>query len=233
MGMEIISTANSTIEFNGSDGELLNKKSKNKSKNLKMSFEELIAKVMEKLFPHAMVLTGHDEDKADDLIGIMAEKLFNNKERFMAVKKPMAYAKKVITNSYIDIYRKENIQLLKDKGGSYTFDENGYPINVSGERVQKGNDFDKKNSVNKNVSIEENHIQLTNEGFQEESIKFERMIECLKKFNAEEQIILTMVGFEWSYEEIHDYFEIYTLANIKQKIFRARIKLAKNYGKQI
>ena len=99
MGMEIISTANSTIEFNGPDGELLNKKSKNKSQNLKMSFEELIAKVMEKLFPHAMVLTGHDEDKADDLIGIMAEKLFNNKERFMAVKKPMAYAKKVITNS--------------------------------------------------------------------------------------------------------------------------------------
>ena len=50
--------------------------------------------------------------------------------------------------------------------------------------------------------------------------------------NEEDQIILAMVGSGWSYKEIHESFKKYTMENIKQKILRARKKLAKDYGKK-
>ena len=104
------------------------------------------------------------------------------------------------------IYRRENIRLIKeDKNISYSFDENGYPINDKGERVHKGHDFDQKNSIKKNISIEKNEIQIGNEGYQENSIKYERMIKCLNNMNEEDQIILAMVGSGWSYKEIHEW----------------------------
>tara|TARA_B100000161_G_scaffold53782_1_gene35291 strand:- start:275 stop:973 length:699 start_codon:yes stop_codon:yes gene_type:complete len=231
--MELISTINLDTKVSDSSSNRYKEKKIKICKDIKMSFEELITKVMKEVRPHAMSLTGKDIDKADELIAIMNEKLFNNKEKFMSVEKPKAYAERVITNSYIDIYRRENIRLIKeDKNISYSFDENGYPINDKGERVHKGHDFDQKNSIKKNISIEKNEIQVANEGYQENSIKFERMIKCLNNMNEEDQIILAMVGSGWSYKEIHESFKKYTMENIKQKILRARKKLAKDYGKK-
>ena len=231
--MELISTINLDTKVSDSSFNHYKEKKIKICEDIKMSFEELIEKVMEEVRPHAMSLTGKDIDKADELIGIMNEKLLKNKEKFMSVEKPKAYAERVITNSYIDIYRRENIRLIKeDKNISYSFDENGYPINEKGERVHKGHDFDQKNSIKKNISIEKNEIQVANEGYQENSIKFERMIKCLNNMNEEDQIILAMVGSGWSYKEIHESFKKYTMENIKQKILRARKKLAKDYGKK-
>ena len=232
--MELISTINLDTKVSDSSFNHYKEKKIKICEDIKMSFEELIEKVMEEVRPHAMSLTGKDIDKADELIAIMNLKLFNNKEKFMSVEKPIAYAERVITNSYIDIYRRENIRLIKeDKNISYSFDENGYPINEKGERVHKGHDFDQKNSIKKNISIEKNEIQVANEGYQENSIKFERMIKCLNNMNEEDQIILAMVGSGWSYKEIHESFKKYKMENIKQKILRARKKLAKDYGKKI
>ena len=231
--MELISTVNLDTKISDSSFNRYREKKIKICEDIKMSFEQLIEKVMEEVRPHAMSLTGKDIDKADELIGIMNLKLFKNKEKFMSVEKPKAYAERVITNSYIDIYRRENIRLIKeDKNISYSFDENGYPINDKGERVHKGHDFDQKNSIKKNISIEKNEIQIANEGYQENSIKFERMIKCLNNMNEEDQIILAMVGSGWSYKEIHESFKKYSMENIKQKILRARIKLAKDYGKK-
>ena len=231
--MELISTINLDTKVSDSSFNHYKEKKIKICKDIKMSFEELITKVMREVRPHAMSLTGKDIDKANELISIMNEKLWKNKEKFMSVEKPKAYAERVITNSYIDIYRRENIRLIKeDKNISYSFDENGYPINDKGERVHKGHDFDQKNSIKKNISIEKNEIQVANEGYQENSIKFERMIKCLNNMNEEDQIILAMVGSGWSYKEIHESFKKYTMENIKQKILRARKKLAKDYGKK-
>ena len=107
-----------------------------------------------------------------------------------------------------------------------------HPINDKGERVHKGHDFDQKNSIKKNISIEKNEIQIGNEGYQENSIKYERMIKCLNNMNKEDQIILAMVGSGFSYKEIHEKFKKYKMENIKQKILRARKKLSKDYGKK-
>ena len=231
--MELISTINLDTKVSDSSFNHYKEKKIKICEDIKMSFEELITKVMKEVRPHAMSLTGKDIDKANELISIMNEKLWKNKEKFMSVEKPKAYAERVITNSYIDIYRRENIRLIKeDKNISYSFDENGYPINEKGERVHKGHDFDQKNSIKKNISIEKNEIQIENEGYQENSIKFERMIKCLNNMNEEDQIILAMVGSGWSYKEIHESFKKYTMENIKQKILRARKKLAKDYGKK-
>ena len=232
--MELISTVNLDTKISDSSFNRYREKKIKICEDIKMSFEELITLVMKKVHPYAMTMTDNDIDKANDLIGIMNIKLWNNKEKFMSVESPIAYAKKVVKNSYIDIYRKENIRVIKeDKNISYTFDENGYPINDKGERVHKGHDFDQKNSIKKNISIEKNEIQVGNEGSQEDSIKFERMIQCINNMNNEEdQIILAMVGSGWSYKEIHESFKKYSMENIKQKILRARIKLAKDYGKK-
>ena len=226
--MELISTVNLDTKISDSSFNRYREKKIKICEDIKMSFEELITKVMKKVHPYAMTMTDNDIDKANDLVGIMNIKLLNNKQKFMSVENPIAYAKKVVKNSYIDIYRKENIRVIKeDKNISYSFDENGYPINDKGERVHKGHDFDQKNSIKKNISIEKNEIQIGNEGYQENSIKYERMIKCLNNMNKEDQIILAMVGSGFSYKEIHEKFKKYKMENIKQKILRARKKLSK------
>ena len=57
--------------------------------------------------PYAMNLTSSDGDDAWDLIQITIEKLLKNEDKLMASDQPMAYAKRIMYNSFVDIYRKE------------------------------------------------------------------------------------------------------------------------------
>ena len=72
-----------------------------------MPFKELIEYISKRLMPYAMNLTSSDGDDAWDLIQITIEKLLKNKDKLMASNQPMAYAKRIMYNSFVDIYRKE------------------------------------------------------------------------------------------------------------------------------
>ena len=74
---------------------------------IEMPFKELIAHLSKNLMGYAMSLSNNDYDQAWDLIQITMEKLMKNKEKLMESKKPMAYAKRILRNSFIDNYRKE------------------------------------------------------------------------------------------------------------------------------
>lgn len=74
---------------------------------IKMPFKNLIEYISKKLMPYAMNLTSSNGDDAWDLIQITIEKLLKNKDKLMASDQPMAYAKRIMYNSFVDIYRKE------------------------------------------------------------------------------------------------------------------------------
>ena len=53
------------------------------------------------------MLTNNDEDDAWDLIQSTIEKLIKNREKLQASNQPVAYAKRILKNNFIDNYRKE------------------------------------------------------------------------------------------------------------------------------
>tara|TARA_B100001173_G_C15984097_1_gene545928 strand:- start:896 stop:1474 length:579 start_codon:yes stop_codon:yes gene_type:complete len=87
---------------------VLKKQYKKVCKNVKeMSYKELISHLMKELMGYAMSLTLKNEFNADGLVQTTLVKLIKNKEKLMALEHPVAYAKMILKNSYIDKYRKE------------------------------------------------------------------------------------------------------------------------------
>ncbi len=72
-----------------------------------MPFKDLLASITKKLMSYAMMLTNNDEDDAWDLIQSTVEKLIKNREILQASNQPVAYAKRILKNNFIDNYRKE------------------------------------------------------------------------------------------------------------------------------
>ena len=72
-----------------------------------MPFKDLIEYISKRLMPYAMNLTSSDGDDAWDLIQITIEKLLKNEEKLIASDQPMAYAKRIMYNSFVDNYRRE------------------------------------------------------------------------------------------------------------------------------
>ena len=106
--MEATSLRTTNAEIKQSNSIVINQSREEVCKNrIKMPFKELIAHLSKNLMGYAMSLSNNDYDQAWDLIQITIEKLMNNKEKLMESKKPMAYAKRILRNSFIDNYRKE------------------------------------------------------------------------------------------------------------------------------
>ena len=162
---------------------------------IEMPFKELIKHISQKLMGYAMVLTSKNEDDAWDLIQSTIEKLIKNKEKLMESNQPMAYAKKILRNNFIDNYRK------------------------------------KKKMVT--VSIEANHIPITNEGFQQDAVEYQEMLNCLESFNETDRTILAMLGAGHSYIEIQEVVGDISMANLRVKANRARINLANCMGRKL
>ena len=160
---------------------------------IEMPFKELIAYLSKNLMGYAMSLSNNDYDQAWDLIQITMEKLMNNKEKIVESKKPMAYAKRILKNNFIDNYRKEK----------------------------------------RMVSIEANNIPVMNDGFQEQSVTYQEMLNCLKGFDETDKTILAMLGAGNSYEEIQEVVSDISMANLRVKANRARIRLANCMGKKL
>ena len=89
-----------TIELKHSS----NKVCKNR---IEMPFKELITHLSKKLMAYAMMLASKNKDDASDLIQSTIVDLMENKEKLMDSDQPMAYAKKILKNNFIDNYRKK------------------------------------------------------------------------------------------------------------------------------
>ena len=106
--MEALAKVSSNTVIKQRSSIVLKHPTKEVCKNrIDMPFKDLIEYISKRLMPYAMNLTSSDGDDAWDLIQITIEKLLKNKDKLMASDQPMAYAKRIMYNSFIDIYRKE------------------------------------------------------------------------------------------------------------------------------
>tara|TARA_B100001113_G_scaffold306498_1_gene267718 strand:- start:40 stop:618 length:579 start_codon:yes stop_codon:yes gene_type:complete len=106
--MEIRTSTDSNAEIKQPNTMVFEHSNKEVCKNrIEMPFKELIAYLNKNLMGYAMSLSGNDYDEAWDLIQTTIEKLMKNEEKLMESDQPMAYAKTILKNSFIDNYRKE------------------------------------------------------------------------------------------------------------------------------
>ena len=192
--MEAVTSIYSNAENKQSNTIVIKQTNKEVCKNrIEMPFKELIAHLSKKLMGYAMSLSNNDYDEAWDLIQTTIEKLIKNKDKLMDSDQPMAYAKRILKNNFIDNYRKEK----------------------------------------RMVSIEANNIPVMNDGFQEQSVAYQEMLNCLEGFDETDRTILSMLGAGNSYEEIQEVVSDISMANLRVRANRARIRLANCMGKKL
>ncbi len=192
--MEALSSIISNAEIKQPTAIVIKQSNKEVCKNrIEMPFKELITHLSKKLMGYAMSLSNNDYDEAWDLIQTTIEKLIMNKDKLMDSDQPMAYAKRILKNNFIDNYRKEK----------------------------------------RMVSIDANDIPITNDGYQEESVRYQEMLNCLEDFDETDKTILAMLGAGNSYEEIEEVVSDISMANLRVKANRARIRLANCMGKKL
>ena len=107
---------------------VVHKHSNNKvcKNRIEMPFKELIKHISKKLMGYAMTLSKNNSDDAWDLIQSTMVKLIKNQDKLMDSDQPMAYAKKILENTYIDNYRK------KQKMPLVSIEANNIPVRSEG-----------------------------------------------------------------------------------------------------
>ena len=194
--MEAIAKADTNTVIKQTNSIVLKHSSNKVCKNrIEMPFKELITHLSKKLMAYAMMLASKNEDDALDLIQSTIADLMENKEKLMDSNQPMAYAKKILKNNFIDNYRKKKRMPL--------------------------------------VSIDANDIPLKNEGFQEDAVVYQEMLNCLEDFDETDRTILAMLGAGNNYEEIQEVISDISMVNLRVKANRARIRLANCMGKKL
>ena len=83
------------------------------------------------------------------------------------------------------------------------------------------------------LSIQSNDIEITNKGFQEEKLEYQKMLDCLETFDETDKIILAKLGAGHSYAEIQEFIGDISMANSRVKANRARISLANCMGRKL
>ena len=83
------------------------------------------------------------------------------------------------------------------------------------------------------VSIEANNIPVRSEGFQEDAVAYQEMLNCLESFDETDSTILAMLGAGHSYIEIQEVVGDISMANLRVKANRARIQLANCIGRKL
>lgn len=192
--MEAISTIISTAEVKQPNSFSVKQSSLEVCKNRKdMPFKDLLTSVTKKLMSYAMMLSNNNEDNAWDLIQSTVEKLIKNKEKLQTSNQPIAYAKRILKNNFIDNYRKEK----------------------------------------RMISIEDADIEIINEGTQEASLEYQKMLECLQTFSETDRTILMMLGKGHNYRDIQEVIGNISMANLRVRANRARINLANCMDKKL
>ena len=192
--MEALSKVHTNTVIKQSNSIVLKHSDNKVCKNrIEMPFKELIKHISKKLMGYAMDLSKNDPDDAWDLIQSTIEKLIKNKDKLMDSDQPMAYAKRILKNNFIDNYRKKK----------------------------------------RMISIEANDISITNEGFQEDAVVYQEMLDCLESFDETDRTILAMLGAGHSYTEIQEVVSDISMGNLRVKANRARIQLANCIGRKL
>ena len=128
-----------------------------------------------------------------------------------------------------DLVQYTILKLIKNKD---KFLEHPKPMAYA-KLILKNKSRDDYRKQNKNVSIEANNIPVANDGFQHQSYEFKEMLDCLEAFDETDRTILAMLGAGNSYEEIQEVVSDISMANLRVKANRARIRLANCIGKKL
>ena len=128
-----------------------------------------------------------------------------------------------------DLVQYTILKLIKNKD---KFLEHPKPMAYA-KLILKNKSRDDYRKQNKNVSIEANNIPVANDGFQHQSYEFKEMLDCLEAFDETDRTILAMLGAGNSYEEIQEVVSDISMANLRVKANRARIRLANCMGKKL
>ena len=128
-----------------------------------------------------------------------------------------------------DLVQSTILKLIKNKD---RFLEHPNPMAYA--KLALKNDFrDNYRKQKRNISIEANNIQVANDGFTQEKFNFQKMIDCLETFDETDKTILAMLGAGHSYTEIQEVVSDISMANLRVKANRARIKLANCIGRKL
>ena len=125
--MEALSKVHTDTEIKQTNSIVLKHSNNKVCKNrIEMPYEDLLEHISKKLMSYAMVLSSNNEEDALDLIYSTIEKLIKNKEKLMDSDQPMAYAKKILLNTFRDGYRK------KQKMPLVSIEANNIPVSNEG-----------------------------------------------------------------------------------------------------
>ena len=149
-------------------------------------------------------------------------------------KKLMSYAMVLSTNNEedaLDLIHSTLVDLIKNKEKLM---ESEQPMAYS-KRILKNNFIDgyRKKQKMPLVSIEANNIPIRSEGFQEDAVAYQEMLDCLESFDETDRTILAMLGAGHSYTEIQEVVSDISMANLRVKANRARIQLANCIGRKL
>ena len=148
------------------------------------------------------------------------------------VKKLMPYAMFLTYKNEADsedLVQYTILKLIKNKD---KFLEHPKPMAYA-KLILKNKSRDDYRKQNRNVSIEANNIPVANDGFHQESYEFKEMLDCLETFDETDRTILAMLGAGNSYKEIHEVVSDISMANLRVRANRARIRLASCMEKKL
>ena len=147
--METVSLINSEAEVKLNDAIVIEQSKKEVCKKREqMPFKELITDLNKSLIGYAMTLSNNDYDEAWDLIQNTIEKLIKNKDKLMKSEKPLAYAKKILKNNFIDKYRKDKRMVSIEANNISVISEGFYEESVLyGEMLNCLKDFNETDNT--------------------------------------------------------------------------------------
>ena len=125
--MEALAKVDTNTVIKQSNSNMLQHSNNKVCKNrIEMPFKELIKHISQKIVGYAMTLVNNDPDDALDLIQSTMVKLIKNQDKLMDSDQPMAYAKKILLNTFRDGYRK------KQKMPLVSIEANNIPVSSEG-----------------------------------------------------------------------------------------------------
>ena len=169
-----------------------------------------------------LVVLKHEDNKSfkNEIEMTFKELLEDMSKKLMPYAMFLTYKNKADSS---DLVHNTIIKLINNKD---KFLEHSKPMAYA-KKILKNNHVDNLRKQKRMVSIEGNDIPITNDGFHQQNFEFQQMLTCLESFDETDQIILSMLGAGHSYEEIQEVVNDTSMANLRVKANRARIKLAK------
>ena len=137
-------------------------------------------------------------------------------------KKLMPYAMVLTSNDSDDAWDLIQHTIEKLLKNRETLESSNYPMAYA-KKILLNKFRDNCRKEKKHLSIQANDIEITNKGFQEEKLEYQKMLDCLETFDEEDKIILAMLGAGHSYTEIQE-----VVQRLQHGKFKSKSKQSKN-----